>query len=177
MLTYPFKKHSSQGFTIIELLVGIGITAFLLMMTMPGINRYLVDTKIRAAAQAFYDGAQLARSEALRRNLDVAISLMDSNQGWAVSYVPAPNADAITLSSKSPESASTLTITAGATGVTFNSQGFASVANTVQFASGDSATCVANGGAQRCLNVIVSRGGQVRICDPSVSAAGDNRKC
>jgi hypothetical protein len=31
----------------------------------------------------------------------------------------------------------------------------------------------------RCLNVVVSRGGQVKMCDPAVpvTAIGDTRKC
>lgn len=36
--------------------------------------------------------------------------------------------------------------------------------------------CVADGGEMRCLSVVVSAGGQVRMCDPAV-AAGDPRAC
>ena len=38
-------------------------------------------------------------------------------------------------------------------------------------------TCAASGGALRCLNVNVTTGGQVRICDPMITAAKDTRAC
>jgi type IV fimbrial biogenesis protein FimT len=37
--------------------------------------------------------------------------------------------------------------------------------------------CAADNGAMRCLNVTVSTGGQVRMCDPKVSDVSDTRKC
>ena len=161
----------TRGFTLIELMVGLGITAFLLMMVMPSIKVYLLDTKIRVAAQSYYDGAQMARSEALRRNSPVNITLNNSNQGWAVTV------GGTTVASKSAEAASILTIQATETTVTFDAEGMASKDNTVQFLPGSAGTCLVANGSQRCMNVLVSTGGQVRICDPSVSTSGDNRKC
>jgi len=39
-------------------------------------------------------------------------------------------------------------------------------------------TCVAAGGQMRCLTIIVTNGGQVRMCDPAVAAgSGDPRAC
>lgn len=38
-------------------------------------------------------------------------------------------------------------------------------------------SCVKDGGEVRCLSVIVSPAGQVRMCDPSISSAGDALKC
>ncbi|HWV17357.1 MAG TPA: GspH/FimT family pseudopilin [Rhodocyclaceae bacterium] len=38
-------------------------------------------------------------------------------------------------------------------------------------------TCRADGGDIRCLRIQVSPGGEARICDPSVSVAGDPRTC
>ena len=37
--------------------------------------------------------------------------------------------------------------------------------------------CTSAGGPMRCLNVVITRGGQVRLCDPSVTAAADTRRC
>lgn len=37
--------------------------------------------------------------------------------------------------------------------------------------------CAAAGGPLRCLNIVVSAGGQIRICDPHVTAAKDTRAC
>jgi type IV fimbrial biogenesis protein FimT len=163
----PRRAH---GFTLLELLVGIGIIAFLLLMAMPSIQVALLDTKIRASAQAYYDGAQQARSEALRRNTDVTITLDDAKQGWSIAMGDDP------IAVKAPESAAKLTVTATTKAVTFNGLGNASAANTVKFMPGDSSQCLTSG-PQRCLQVQVSQGGQVRLCDPSITTDGDNRKC
>ncbi|MCC6472780.1 MAG: hypothetical protein IT514_03450, partial [Burkholderiales bacterium] len=37
--------------------------------------------------------------------------------------------------------------------------------------------CAADGGPMRCLNVLVSPGGQIKMCDPAVAATGDTRRC
>ena len=54
------RNDRAGGFSLIELTVGIGIMAIILVMLMPSIRTYLVDTRIRTAAQAYYDGAQMA---------------------------------------------------------------------------------------------------------------------
>ena len=161
----------TRGFTLIEIMVGLAIMAFLLLMAMPSFKVHLLDTKIRGAAQSYYDGAQLARSEALRRNQDVTLTLSGLNRAWDVAQ------GGNTIYNKSEEAAANLTVQANVTSVTFNGTGEASVANTVQFQSGNTAECIAGNGSQRCLNVIISTGGQVRMCDPTVTEAGDNRKC
>ena len=172
MNTDPRQPDPRQkGFSLIELMVGLAIMSALLMVVMPSIKVYLLDSRMRAAAQAYYDGIQLARSEALRRNTSVTISLTDGGKGWKVS---AGNEE---ISVKPPESSSRLSIEADKDSVVFNSLGTASVDNTVHFLPGDNAQCVADGGKQRCLNVRVSMGGQARVCDPSITEAGDNRKC
>lgn len=166
------RRGRARGFTLIELMVGMGITAFLLMMVMPSIQAYLLDTKIRVAAQAYYDGAQLARSEALRRNQSVVLTLSDSNRAWDVTV------GSVNVATKSAEAAATLTVGATVSAVTFNGLGEASESNVVTFQPGaGGSACLAGNGSQRCLNVLVSPGGQIRICDPSISTAGDNRKC
>ena len=38
-------------------------------------------------------------------------------------------------------------------------------------------TCAADGGEMRCLSVVVTSAGQVRMCDPAVTASTDPRKC
>lgn len=38
-------------------------------------------------------------------------------------------------------------------------------------------TCATSGGPMRCLRVVVTSGGQIRMCDPMLNAASDPRGC
>ncbi len=164
------KPRYSQGFSLVELMVGLALSIFLLLLAIPSATIYIVDSKIRAAAQAYYDGAQLARAEALRRNAYAAIGLTDSGRGWQVTV------DDTLIASKAEESATALAVDADQDTVTFDSLGRTPLANAVDFKPAN-AGCMADSGPQRCLRVLISQGGQVRMCDPSIRADGDNRKC
>lgn len=67
--------------------------------------------------------------------------------------------------------------------IVFNALGRTSLASQAVFKFNDpeAGACVTAGGPVRCLRVTVSIGGQVRLCDPAVSAAavaaGDSRGC
>lgn len=62
--------------------------------------------------------------------------------------------------------------------VTFTGFGGTTLAATATFQfSVPGNTCAAAGGPIRCLNVVVSRAGQVRLCDPAATAVGDTRGC
>jgi len=163
-------KRTLRGFTLVELMVGLAITVFLLLLVIPSASVYIVDSRIRAAAQAYYDGAQLARAEALRRNAYVALGMTDSNLGWKVTVGDTQ------IASKAVESAANLTVQAEQETVTFDSVGRTPTGNAVTFKP-TNATCLADSGTQRCLRVVISQGGQVRMCDPAVGEEGDNRKC
>ena len=63
--------------------------------------------------------------------------------------------------------------TAG-TSVTFN--GFGRVTNT-DFIQKIDVTGTSTGTAYRPLRIEITSGGQVRMCDPNVSASTDSRKC
>ena len=66
--------------------------------------------------------------------------------------------------------------------LTFTGFGALTIARPVTFqvtnpTAGACAAPLGAGGPIRCLNVVVSPGGQVRICDPSITAAKDTRAC
>ena len=67
--------------------------------------------------------------------------------------------------------------------IIFNGLGRTSLASQAvfKFNNPDAGTCVTAGGPVRCLKVVVSVGGQARLCDPAVGAAavaaGDSRGC
>ncbi|WP_280191568.1 pilus assembly FimT family protein [Delftia sp. PS-11] len=175
-----------RGFTLVELLVGMALMAMLLLLMLPSSSIYLADARIRAAAQAYYSGAQSARAEAMRRNAPVHIVLTDepdtaplqesaSGRGWAVLA-----GGAVVRSRPAAEGqAHALSVSASAASLGFDSLGASRYSGdyAVDFSAPAQGTCLAQSGAQRCLRVVVSRGGQIRLCDPSITTEGDNRKC
>ena len=69
---------------------------------------------------------------------------------------------------------------AASSSVTFNSLGRVLNANgidTIDVSNPSGGTCKTAAGKMRCLRVTVSIGGDVRMCDPFITAAGDTRKC
>ena len=187
-------RRAVQGFTLVEMLVGLGLTVFFMLMTLPSASAYLTDARIRAAAQAYYSGAQLARAEAVRRNAEVRLLLTDDPRaspptasvnalGWVMLAGGLQGVEWSTLEgaqwvdSKDPEEARTtgLRVAANEAVVQFDGQGAASVNQVVKFLGPVADACYPQG--PRCLHVVISRGGQVRLCDPGISNNGDNRKC
>jgi type IV fimbrial biogenesis protein FimT len=88
------------------------------------------------------------------------------------------NPDPRIIQMRSAQDGSTgITIAAGASLFQFNGLGrlvdAPAVIDVSRAASGD---CVAAGGKVRCLRVVVTSGGQVRMCDPAY-AAGDTQAC
>lgn len=69
---------------------------------------------------------------------------------------------------------------AASSNVTFNSLGRVLNANgidTIDVTNPSGGACKTASGNMRCLRVTVSIGGDVRMCDPFITAAGDTRKC
>lgn len=83
-----------RGFTLIELMVTIAIVAILATVAAPSFNEAILSSRLTAFANSFAAGAQLARSEAIKRNSTVRLcraangtSCANSSgwqQGWIV---------------------------------------------------------------------------------------------
>lgn len=67
------------GVTLIELLIGITVLALVLALGLPSFQDMLRNGRVRAATETALLALQQARSEALRRNNDVAFAFTDSN--------------------------------------------------------------------------------------------------
>ena len=71
--------NSSSGFTIIELMIGITLTAVLLGLAAPPLTQMLANEKVRASAEAMVTAVQTARAEAIKRNGTVVFALVDND--------------------------------------------------------------------------------------------------
>ncbi len=63
----------ARGLTLIELLVGISITAILLMIAVPSFNATIASARASDAANSIQAALDVARSEAIRRNANVTV--------------------------------------------------------------------------------------------------------
>jgi prepilin-type N-terminal cleavage/methylation domain-containing protein len=71
-------RVQQRGFTIVELLIGITILAMLLALGAPAMGTYLQNSKLGSAASNYFQGAQMARTEAIRRNVRTEFVLTDT---------------------------------------------------------------------------------------------------
>ncbi|MBZ0091634.1 MAG: GspH/FimT family pseudopilin [Sulfuricellaceae bacterium] len=174
--------HSSRrigGFTLVELMISVAIFGIVLALAMPGFNVWMQNTQIRTATESLQNGLQMARAEAVRRNEKVRFDL-----GTGTSWIVSTDAGTQLQSRSSSEGSKNVILSVTPTGaarVTFNSLGRV-VANTDGSASFtqinvDVPTTVISASQSRDLRVLVTAGGNIRTCDPSITVAGDPRMC
>lgn len=177
---------AEKGFTLIEALVVFTVLGILIALGLPAIQNWLVNARIRTAAEEALAGLQLARSEAVRRNCNVEFAL-GAGAGWAVQATgtcPGSGGVSVVIDTRTANvgvQGVTITATpAGATTVTFDGLGrrTANAAGTTltQIVVDLSPTVLAAADTRE-LQINIGVGGQIRLCDPNVLTTGDPRKC
>ncbi|EJM52422.1 GspH/FimT family pseudopilin [Pseudomonas sp. GM48] len=75
-----------QGFSLIELLMGLAITGIVLHLVTPAFATLIESNQREQAAQALFSGIRTARTEAIVRNQAVVIHAIDGDwsQGWRI---------------------------------------------------------------------------------------------
>ncbi len=198
-------KRTHTGFSLIELIVGLAILGLLMALGVPQYATFISNSRLRATAEGVANGLNLARAEAVKRNARVELAFTDdeplealvnamtastSGANWVVrEWVPSTNSYNFVEGKSGAEGGGRsdglgvliTPVTGGAYDGTTTFTGFGAL-NTAQSISfqvtyPSAGLCAAAGGPLRCLNVNVSPGGQIRICDPNVVAANDTRAC
>jgi type IV fimbrial biogenesis protein FimT len=195
----------AYGFTLIEMMITLAVMALLLMMGLPSMNTWLQNTQLRASAEGLQAGLQLARAEALRRNVPVRFQLVDTftaacvlaNTGtnWIVSIndptalcdvAPSDTAGPFTIQKRGGAEGSPNAVVAAinapavpATTVIFSGLGrVIGVAPIQQIdITNPSGGACQPAGPMRCLRINIASGGQMRMCDPIVVDPTDPRLC
>lgn len=190
-----------RGFSLLELIIALAIAGILMALAAPAYIGYVANSRIRTAAQSFNSGLQLARTEAIRRNMNVDFVLIDDTapsltsaasnlgRGWlvrttdGVTFIEGKQlneggSNQIVVNDSNNDGSAN----AGAVStITFNGMGMTTLPAGVTFTftnpSGGVCTTATQPASMRCLNVAVARGGQSIICDPAVTATSDNRRC
>nr|WP_280818838.1 GspH/FimT family pseudopilin [Thiorhodococcus minor] len=79
------RPHRRQaGLTLLELITVVAILALLMGVAVPSMHEMLDRNRLKAAAQAVAEDLQWARSEAIKRNRPIALSLHPSTWCYGV---------------------------------------------------------------------------------------------
>jgi type IV fimbrial biogenesis protein FimT len=192
-----------SGFTLLELVVAMGIFGVLVVLAVPVMSKWICNAKVRAVADALQNGVRLAQSESLRRSRQLVFSLTNNATPQTLGFTAVANGNywaLYTVPSMTDGTETPLFVDAGvlttSSNVTINGQAaicFNSVGRLVTNSSAG-VTGVTNGptcaqptttppvvqynvtmtGADRPLRVEVTLGGQVHLCDPSQTLSSTN---
>lgn len=190
MLVRP--KHA--GVTLIELMIGLAIFAFLLSLAAPSYQLWIQNTQIRTAAESIQNALHLARVEAISRNAPVQLQLTNASGlvEWNVGCVTpqAQDCPAIIQSRSSAESTNNVRIGVGTTATAFGAPITSAAVTNIGFSAlGRLTTPLAAGVSLRIdfrhptmtntrrLVVLVSSGGRIRLCDPALVLANNAQGC
>lgn len=169
------NSKRQQGFTLIEVMIGVVILAIVIALGVPSYSTWIQNTKIRNAAESISNGLQLARSEAVARNTAVRFSLA-AGSAWTVCLPDGGDCTVLQSRSGGDGSASgsnavTVFANPAISDVTFDAMG----RGTTIAIDVDISTSVLSADESRNLRVLVN-GGNVRMCDPN-TVAPDSRAC
>lgn len=178
-----------RGFTLIEMMITLAVVGVVLALGLPGIMEWMQNSQIRTAAESLQGGLQAARTEAVRRNTLVEFSLSNpgtsGGTGWTIRSV---NDGAVIQSNPDGVGSRNVVLTVspdGTAAVTFNGFGRLPTApaptvnadGTPFLTSIDVDNPVIDADDSRDLRVVISGGGEVRMCDPNVVDTLDPRRC
>ena len=74
----------ARGFTLVELMIVLAVVAIFASLAGPSFRELTATQKVRSAVSALNESLWLARSEAIKRNADVAFEFDDVADGWTI---------------------------------------------------------------------------------------------
>lgn len=83
------QGRKTGGFSLVEMIIVTGILGILMAIALPNFSQWIASERVRGAANDLYAGLMMARSEAMKRNVQVDVSrtsgsLSDWSGGWSV---------------------------------------------------------------------------------------------
>ena len=151
----PIPIHSScrrqtrlaRGFTLIELIVVVAILVTIVAVVAPSFRSFLQGQQVKGLAYDLTTDLLLARSEALKRNVNVSITPNSGN--WNSGWITQTEATEDQISARN-ESALAVSISDAPAGITFNVNG------RVSAPVDDVRMTIRSGQVARCVELAVS---------------------
>lgn len=137
----PVRQTKEAGFTLVELLIAIVILGILASLAAPSFREFIAGQRIKTASFDIMAMLTLARSEAIKRNADVAISASSTH------FTVSANSGATILLQQEIPAGVTIT---GGSAVTYNRSGRLEAAFTPLQISSTSSSIV------RCISIDLS---------------------
>lgn len=197
-------RHDMRGFTMIELMIGVAVFAILVSVGAPSFMAWVQNTQLRTAAETISAGMQLAKAEAVRRNTNVQFVLTGAayfrngvnyiDSSWTVGCaIPVADLDGDGVADcpgtglapplldyiqkrSGTEGTSKADVTTNVNSVTFSGLGRATNAMNVSITNTTGGACQP-AGPMRCLDVRVSQGGQILMCNPALQRSTNPQGC
>lgn len=178
---------------MVEVVIVMVIVGILMSIAIPSFTGWLANIRAAEKAESILGGLQFARIEALKRNLRVSFTL-SSNASWIVGCVTpvgdndgdgvddCPASIRSVSASEGGTASVTLTQTLTDGSVATTSTATFSGVGTVSSLNADGSSPLAmidaqGSGVTKPMRILLSAGGQSRLCDPAVTVDGDPKKC
>ncbi len=161
-MRYLTARASSRGLTLIEVLVALAIVAVLAVAGAPALGEYSANSRLREGGNMLLGETLAARSEAVKRNVQVRVSTSGSSISVEDLTVPASPATLRSRTLPDGVRAATGSITFGSEGrpTPFGTPGSIDLSMTGRTCNGDT----------RCPGLRVEAGGAARICSDHTQA-------
>ena len=195
--------ESSKGNTLIEMMIAIVILCILLVLTARSYGVWIANSRIRTAAETLAAGLSAARNEAIKRNRSVGFYLVTdlssacgvagSGTSWVASIddptrkcdvaVAAAIEPFIVAKKSAAEGTDKVTVSAvdangsAAGSIIFNGVGRVLLSGQSPIAQIDIASSALASDQAREMRIVLTTGGMIRMCDPSISDTKDTRIC
>lgn len=135
-------SRSNGGFTLIELMVTVTVGAIVLAVGIPSFGSFVAGQRVKTAGYDLSTALLLARSEAIKRNVDVIVAPRVSATGWSSGWT-ITSTGGIDIAEQVAFTGLTITrAEGGADSISFGRGGRPSAKATFSIASGANSRCV-----------------------------------
>ncbi len=143
--THPthLRQRPGRGFTLLELLVVMALSALLLGLAVPALDGLMARQRLRSMSYDLVTDLTLARSESLKRASAVTLTPAAGNASWQGGWTVATSSGQVI--GQRPPPGGAVQIDGAPASVSFNERGQVNATDTVKFNLSDGR------GGQRCI--------------------------